>query len=121
MSEWHESNLFALMSREIGDGKARYLFESVKIDADLLRSRKVVSSAELAMALNLVLFIRLIDDVPESQKYVAKCIAQGTQIRFDHGAVRTICLENGAVGQLPSGARAITRILEPQVVLIERG
>jgi len=42
---------------------------------------------------------------------VAEIASEGRQVRFDHGALRTVV--SGAGGALPSGFRAFSRILEP--------
>jgi Domain of unknown function (DUF1338) len=90
--------------------------------AELLRSVHVapalmkeagddVPRAVLAAALNLLLFHDLLTRVPTGQRYVAESVARGRQIVFDHGALRTVALDG--MGDLPSGERAITRVLVP--------
>lgn len=69
-----------------------------------------VSRAELAQALNVMLFVDLIDRVPAARTYVDDVIAAGQKVNFDHGAVRTVKWPTGA---LPSGEESITRILRP--------
>lgn len=69
-----------------------------------------VSRAEVAMALNALLFADLVTRVPTGKRYVDQVVAQGGRVHFDHGALRTI---DGATGSLPSGFGAFARILEP--------
>ncbi|OIQ90307.1 hypothetical protein GALL_278200 [mine drainage metagenome] len=71
----------------------------------------VVSRAQLAAALTLVLFARLVREVPEAQRYVEAASARGETITFDHGAVRTVLASS--CGALPCGEASITRILRP--------
>lgn len=90
--------------------------------AELLRSVHVapalmadegdnVPRAVLAAALNLLLFKDLLTRVPTGQRYVAECVSRGRQIVFDHGALRTVALDD--MGDLPRGEQAITRVLIP--------
>lgn len=109
----HGSNLYRLVESELGSVKADDVFATVEIDAFLFRYAADVTPPEMAMALNLVLFSHLIDDVPEGASYVAGRKEVGEKITFDHGALRTVRFPGGLIGQLPSGASAITRILEP--------
>lgn len=69
-----------------------------------------VTRAEVAMALNALLFADLIARVPTARRYVDGVAAQGGRIHFDHGALRTI---DGPTGTLPRGHQAFARLLEP--------
>ena len=69
-----------------------------------------VSRAVLAMALNVLLFGDLLERVPTAQRYGSALHRAGDAIVFDHGALRTIDAETGA---LPRGDAAIARLLEP--------
>jgi hypothetical protein len=69
-----------------------------------------VSRAEVAMALNALLFADLLARVPTGKAYVDRLLEQGARVQFDHGALRTI---DGPSGDLPKGYRAFARILEP--------
>ena len=69
-----------------------------------------VSRAQLAMTLNVILFAQLLDRVPTAARYVGEVVARGAAICFDHGALRTI---DGETGALPSGHGAFGRFLEP--------
>jgi hypothetical protein len=77
---------------------------------DQTRDLDDVSRAEVAMALNALLFADLLSRVPTGKAYVDGVVAQGRQVQFDHGALRTI---KGPSGDLPSGFGAFARILEP--------
>ena len=73
-----------------------------------------VSAAELAFALSLILHHGLLRRVPTGAAYVADCRAAGRKVMLDHGALRTICLPDGATtGALPAGAAAFARIMQP--------
>lgn len=69
-----------------------------------------VTRAEVAMALNALLFADLVARVPTARRYVGAVAAQGRKVHFDHGALRTI---DGPTGALPRGYQAFARLLEP--------
>ena len=69
-----------------------------------------VSRAIISQALTMVLFDDLLNRVPTARDYVNAAIASGRKIVFDHGALRTVAAQCGA---LPQGDGAITRILIP--------
>jgi len=69
-----------------------------------------VTRAEVAMALNALLFADLVDRVPTAGRYVGGVVGQGRKVHFDHGALRTI---DGPTGALPRGYQAFARLLEP--------
>ena len=73
----------------------------------------VASRAELAAALNVVLFDDLLNRVPTGRAYVMDVGARGERVRFDHGAIRTIRFAQGPTGALPGGQAAFRRLLEP--------
>jgi len=77
----------------------------------LAQEGKDVPRAVLAMALNLLLFRDLLERVPSGNRYVEESVARGRQVVFDHGALRTVALDE--MGDLPRGELAITRILLP--------
>jgi hypothetical protein len=69
------------------------------------------SRAEIAHALNLVLFAGILERVPTGKAYTDDVAAAGGKVHFDHGALRTVRWpDNGA---LPAGEAAFTRILRP--------
>jgi hypothetical protein len=74
------------------------------------RDDDTVSRAEVAMALNALLFADLLTRVPTARAYVDSVVAKGERVHFDHGALRTI---DGPTGALPSGFTAFARLLGP--------
>ncbi|MFN7989549.1 MAG: DUF1338 family protein [Thermoanaerobaculia bacterium] len=105
------SRVIGLVEAIVGRARAEALVASVEIDAALLRPPSVtVSRAELAQTLNLLLFDDLLRRVPAGALYVLDRVRRGGKVVHDHGAVRTVLGETGA---LPSGERALTRILAP--------
>ena len=72
-----------------------------------------VTRAQMAAAMNMLLFAGLLDRVPSAASYAADAIASGRRLCFDHGAIRTVALVNGNCGALPRGELAFRRILEP--------
>lgn len=106
-----ESRVIGLVEWVLGRARAEALVSSVEIDAALLRApTATVSRAELAQALNLLLFDDLLRRVPAGALYVLDRVRRGGKVVHDHGAVRTVLGETGA---LPAGERALTRILGP--------
>lgn len=105
------SRAIGLVEGIVGRARAEALVASVEIDAALLRPpADTVSRAELAQALNLVLFDDLLRRVPAGALYVLDRVRRGEKVVHDHGAVRTVLGETGA---LPPGERALTRVLAP--------
>jgi hypothetical protein len=72
-----------------------------------------VSRAVFAQALNVLLFVGLLDRVPSAATYASDVEKQRKRIRLDHGALRTITAITDPVGDLPQGAVAFERLLEP--------
>ncbi|MBV1688761.1 DUF1338 family protein [Novosphingobium sp. G106] len=93
----------------LGEARAGVILAGLEIDP-LLAKADGVTRAQAAMALNAVLFAQLLDRVPTAARYAAAVFAEGRQICFDHGALRTI---DGATGTLPRGRGAFARLLEP--------
>ncbi|HEY1125365.1 MAG TPA: DUF1338 family protein [Sphingobium sp.] len=94
----------------LGQDRADYALSVLEIAPALLADGPRASRAQVAMALNLVLFARLLDDVPTAARHVAGVAARGERLCFDHGALRTI---DGPTGALPAGHAAFARLLEP--------
>ena len=106
-----ESRVIGLVQGIVGRARAEALVAAVEIDAALLRPPSdTVSRAELAQALNLLLFDDLLRRVPAGALYVLDRVRRGEKVVHDHGAVRTVLGETGA---LPAGERALTRVLAP--------
>lgn len=88
------------------------LLGTVRVAAPILEEAgDDVPRAVLAQGLNLLLLRDLLTRVPTGKQYVEQRVSQGRQIDFDHGALRTVRLDG--MGDLPSGERAITRVLIP--------
>lgn len=103
--------LIALLHRLIGHGRTEALLEWIWIPAPLHAGPEDrLTRSQLAMALNLLLFEELLHRVPWAQAYVLDQAAGGRKIIHDHGALRTVRAELGA---LPPGKAAFARILGP--------
>ncbi len=105
------SRVIGLVEGIVGRARAEALVASIEVDPSLLRPpSETVSRAELAQALNLLLFDDLLRRVPAGALYVLDRVRHGGKVVHDHGAVRTVLGETGA---LPPGERALTRVLAP--------
>lgn len=106
------STLSGLLAAVCGEPAAHRLLAVVRVDSRLLENNSaVVSRAELAQAMNLLLFDALLGGVPEAERYVREVAAAGGQVVFDHGALRTVLAPS--CGALPPGEAAFTRFLRP--------
>lgn len=109
-----EAHLFQLVAATIGEAAAEWVFAHVAIPEGLTgfaNSEQQLHRVWLAEALNLSLFHKLVEAVPNGRLYVEEQRQDGRQVVFDHGAIRTVDWpENGA---LPRGRHAFTRLLEP--------
>ncbi len=111
MHNLHETNLWALLERTVGTVRTVRLFEAMEVHPSLLLSHaSLVSRAELAQALNMLLFEDVTRRVPMAAAYVTESVRRGKRLVFDHGALRTVAAPCGA---LPAGELAFRRILEP--------
>lgn len=107
----HETNLWALLERTAGTVRTVRMFEAMAVHDSLLLPRcAAVSRAELAQALNMLLFEDVIRRVPMAGAYVGDVVREGRKVVFDHGALRTVATPCGA---LPAGEQAFRRLLEP--------
>lgn len=115
MQNLHESTLWALLDRVVGTVRTVQLFEALQLHASLLRPRSDrLSRAEMAQALNMLLFEDVTRRVPMAAAYVRDAVRQGCKLVFDHGALRTVAAcATVQTGALPSGQDAFRRILEP--------
>lgn len=102
--------LHRLVSSVLGVHEADAALARLVIAPALLDDGPQASRAQLAMALNIVLFAQLLGRVPTAARYVGDVTARGGKVSFDHGALRTI---DGPTGALPSGFGAFSRFLEP--------
>ncbi|WP_374496503.1 DUF1338 domain-containing protein [Vogesella indigofera] len=107
------SQLHKLLVQVAGEKAAAELFTMIKVEDVLLAepAGEQVSRLVLAQAMNMLLFAKNLDAVPEGKRYVADKLAAGGQVVFDHGALRTVAAAN--TGALPQGELAFKRVLEP--------
>ncbi|MDR3670856.1 MAG: DUF1338 family protein [Holophaga sp.] len=106
-----ENNLGTLVEAVVGSRRAAAILEAVAVPAALTGPKTTrVSRAQLAMAMNLLLFEGLEQRVPYARAYVRDGVRSGRKVQFDHGALRTVKAPSGA---LPEGEAAMVRILEP--------
>lgn len=106
------TNLQYLLTSLLGEQHAGQLSDLLHIPASTLRPRSnTVSRIEVAQALNMLLFEKLLKAVPQGNDYVQDSVRAGNKIRFDHGALRTVL--GISTGTLPAGEAAFTRILRP--------
>ncbi|MFC3532102.1 DUF1338 domain-containing protein [Vogesella facilis] len=107
------SQLNKLLVAVAGEHTAADLFTMIKVDDVLLAAQAgdAVSRLTLAQAMNMLLFAKNLEAVPEGKRYVAEKLAAGGQVVFDHGALRTVAAAN--TGALPQGELAFKRFLEP--------
>lgn len=104
----------ALTKAVLGDMDGQKALDALHIAPALLAERgPTVTRAAFAMAMNVSLFDNLLRRVPSGAAYVADTLAQGRQVNFDHGALRTIRLPDGPTRALPGGEDAFTRIFVP--------
>lgn len=103
------SNIEELLVELQGPDWTRAVFARIAVNPALLRPRaETLTQAELAQALNMLLFADLIERVPAGRAYVEDVVRAGGQVHFDHGALRTV---HWPSGDLPRGEAAITRML----------
>jgi hypothetical protein len=105
----HET-LFRLLAAATDERRADFALTTLAIDPRLGGTSDRPVRAQVAMALNAALFLDLLDRVPTAARYVTALREKGETIVFDHGALRTI---DGETGALPSGCEAFTRFLAP--------
>ena len=107
----HNSGLHRLLTASLGESATLETFAQLHVAPALLMPLSdVVTRAELAQALNMLLFRDLLLRVPDAVDYVSDCVKAGGRVVFDHGALRTVAWPSGA---LPPGEAAITRVLRP--------
>lgn len=112
MQNQSESTLMRLLREAAPGDHAAAAIGVVDVHPSILAERAdAVPRAVLAQALNLLLFIDLLERVPSGRAYVEQVRSEGRRVRFDHGALRTVALSG--MGDLPSGDASFARILEP--------
>lgn len=102
--------LTRLVAASLGKERAEFILSVLTIDPLLGGDGAIATRAQVAMALNAILFSDLLERVPVAATHVADLWMEGRKVCFDHGALRTI---DGRTGALPCGHRAFGRILEP--------
>lgn len=106
--------LFSLVASAVGQPAADWLEHRVEVPQALHNfswTDEAVHRVWLAEALNLCLFHKLVDAVPDGLRYVDEQHESGRKVVFDHGAIRTVdWVQNG---ELPRGRLAFSRLLEP--------
>ena len=102
--------LHRMVADSLGEERAGFILSVLAIDPRLGGDGETATRAQVAMALNAMLFSDLLERVPAAATYVADRWMEGHGVCFDHGALRTV---DGETGALPRGYRAFARILEP--------
>lgn len=107
-------DLFSLVASTVGQPAADWLKDHVEVPETLHAfafREDAIHRVWLAEALNLCLFHKLVEAVPDGRRYVEEQAQNARKVVFDHGAIRTVdWAENG---ELPRGRQAFARILEP--------
>ncbi|NBB10846.1 DUF1338 domain-containing protein [Pseudomonas sp. SLFW] len=106
--------LFSLVASTVGQPAANWLERRVDVPQalhDFSWSDEGVHRVWLAEALNLCLFHKLVQAVPDGLRYVDEQFESGRKVVFDHGAIRTVDWAQN--GELPRGRQAFSRLLEP--------
>lgn len=107
-----DSQLLKLLRAHRAQAQIDFLLRALHVPACTIQpARDKVSRLELAQALNMLLFEKLLQEVPDAAAYVSDAMSAGERMHFDHGALRTVQAAN--TGLLPPGEAAITRILRP--------
>lgn len=107
-----DKNIVQLLSLHLGASAADRLVQLVATPHRLPAGEAGrPSRAEVAHALNLVLFAGILERVPTGKAYTDDVATAGGKVYFDHGALRTVRWQDN--GALPAGEAAFTRILRP--------
>ncbi len=106
------AHLQALLNKQLGSQPASELLNLMHVSPKFrMWEEGKVSRAELAQALNMVLFAGILERVPSGKAYTRDVVASGGKVMLDHGALRTVRWFD--IGGLPPGEAAFTRILKP--------
>lgn len=106
-----QSNLQRILEAACGAEQAAELMQLMNVSPALLNAdAENATRAEVAQALNMVLFAGILERVPTGMAYTRDVIEAGGKVVFDHGALRSVKWPSGA---LPAGEIAFTRILGP--------
>lgn len=105
-------NVSDLVMVHLGAAKATKLLTLIEAPTSIpLGEAGYPSRAEIAHALNVVLFQGILERVPSGREYTEDVAKTGGRVNFDHGALRTVAWPKS--GQLPPGEAAFTRFLRP--------
>ena len=106
------ANVEQLLLKLIGAEKTAALFKTLNHPQVLNEWEPgVVTRAELAQAMNMVLFEDLLTRSANGRAYTQDALTAGGSVYFDHGALRTVRWASS--GALPPGEAAFARILRP--------
>ncbi|MBI3284272.1 MAG: DUF1338 domain-containing protein [Burkholderiales bacterium] len=106
------TNLLTLLSKQLGRTAASELVSLMHMSSKFrIWEEGRVARAELAQALNMLLFAGVLQRVPSGKAYTEDVVAAGGKVMLDHGALRTVRWFGS--GDLPPGEAAVTRILKP--------
>lgn len=97
-----------LVAAHLGEVRARSVCRSFVLPTG--PEAKHVRRAEIALALAAILFDDVQERVPMARAYIEDARRAGRPLVFDHGALRTVAAPSG---ELPMGAAAFARFLEP--------
>ncbi|MEZ6196761.1 MAG: DUF1338 family protein [Planctomycetota bacterium] len=115
MNDTNSSPLIRLLEDQVGP-KRWNILDRVQLIPEVLStppaggSPQELSRAQVAMALATGFLIDLCERVPLAAAYLLECDLRKRKFVFDHGAMRTVAMDSGA---LPAGRRAVERILLP--------
>ena len=107
----HSEPVGRLLIDLLGAVRARHLLETLRVHEDTHMGHPgTVDAATLASALAALLFDDILRRVPMASAYVEDQRRAGRRLLLDHGALRTV---DANLGALPRGRAAFARILEP--------
>jgi hypothetical protein len=106
------ANIEQLLTDLVGPEKTAFLFSTLNSPSIVEDWEDgTVTRAELAQAMNMMLFDDLLQRSPNGRTYTHDALSNGDRVYFDHGALRTVRWPQS--GALPPGEGAFTRILRP--------
>ena len=113
----HQDNgeIFSILSAATNRHRAQRILQSLHVP-DTINILSQTPHAQgihrgvIAFALSALLYEDLLERVPNALKYAQEKVAQGQKIVLDHGALRTVFLEDMPI---PAGHFAFARILKP--------
>lgn len=103
--------VMTILEARLGRERADWLRSVVAVPAMPPDEERRVGRVRIAMAMNLILFANLVEQVPAAAAYVDDRRRAGEAVCFDHGALRTV--DWPEMGALPPGRASVARFLEP--------